>query len=62
MVTLATPFQGSLEAVLKVATGTADLGADDPHGNTWGRRLPGVEEWTPPLPLREKDGPGDQAP
>ena len=36
------------------------LGADDPHGNTWGRRLPGVEEWQPPLPLREKGGPGDQ--
>ena len=32
------------------------LDADDPHGNTWGRRLPGVEEWTPPLPLREKTG------
>ena len=38
VVTLATPFQGSLEAVLKLATGTADLGDDSgnaqraPHG------------------------------
>lgn len=31
------------------------LGASDPHGNTWGRRLPGVEEWRPPLELREKE-------
>ena len=30
------------------------LGAGDPYGNTWGRRLPGVEEWRPPLELREK--------
>ena len=35
-------------------------GADDRHGNTWGRRLPGVEEWRPPLPLREKRSPGDR--
>jgi len=34
------------------------LGAGDPHGNTWGRRLPGVAEWNPPLPLREKRAPG----
>ena len=27
----------------------------DPYGSTWGRRLPGVEVWNPPLePLREK--------
>jgi len=27
----------------------------DPYGSTWGRRLPGVETWGPPLvPLREK--------
>ena len=32
------------------------LGREDPYGNTWGWRLPGVEEWNPPLePLREKD-------
>lgn len=37
------------------------LGADDPHGNTWGRRRPGVEEWTPPLPLREKGRAGGPA-
>ncbi|MCY4399367.1 MAG: alpha/beta hydrolase [Gemmatimonadetes bacterium] len=30
------------------------LGASDPHGNTWGRRLPGVDEWKPPLDLRER--------
>ena len=30
------------------------LGRDDRYGNTWGRRLPGVEEWRPPLALREK--------
>lgn len=29
------------------------LGKDDPYGNTWGRRFPGVAvgEWDPPLPL-----------
>ena len=37
VVTLATPFQGSLEAVLKVATGTADLGDDS--GNARERRM-----------------------
>lgn len=26
----------------------------DPYGNTWGRRLPGVGEWNPPLRLTEK--------
>ena len=32
------------------------LGKGDGYGNTWGRRLPGVEQWNPPLaPLREKD-------
>ena len=31
------------------------LAKDDRYGSTWGRRLPGVEEWDPPLaPLREK--------
>ena len=32
------------------------LGKDDPYGNTWGRRFPGVAEgeWRPPLTLREK--------
>ncbi len=32
------------------------LGKDDPYGNTWGRRFPGVAEgeWRPPLALREK--------
>ncbi len=29
----------------------------DPYGNTWGRRLPGVAEWNPPLELAEKGGP-----
>jgi pimeloyl-ACP methyl ester carboxylesterase len=28
--TLATPFQGSFEAVIKITTGTADLGVDEP--------------------------------
>ncbi len=37
VVTLATPFQGSLEAVLKLTTGTADLG-DEP-GNARERRM-----------------------
>ena len=35
--TLATPFQGSLEAVLKLATGTADLGDDS--GSARERRM-----------------------
>jgi hypothetical protein len=26
----------------------------DRHGNTWGRRVPGVATWTPPLELTEK--------
>ncbi len=31
------------------------LDKDDSYGNTWGRRLPGVAEWNPPLrPLAEK--------
>lgn len=30
------------------------LGRDDSYGNTWGRRLPGVPEWNPPLELTEK--------
>ena len=29
-------------------------GAADNHGNTWGRRAPGVAKWAPPLPLTEK--------
>jgi pimeloyl-ACP methyl ester carboxylesterase len=29
-------------------------GAPDTHGNTWGRRAPGVAVWQPPLPLTEK--------
>ena len=29
-------------------------GAADDHGNTWGRRAPGVAEWQPPLALTEK--------
>lgn len=28
----------------------------DRYGNTWGRRLPGVAQWRPPLRLREKVG------
>ena len=32
------------------------LESEDSYGNTWGRRLPGVERWDPPLPsLWEKD-------
>ena len=30
------------------------LGKADPYGNTWGRRVPGVSAWEPPLELREK--------
>lgn len=30
------------------------LDRSDPYGNTWGRRLPGVGEWNPPLELAEK--------
>ncbi len=32
------------------------LGKDDPYGNTWGRRFPGIAvgEWEPPLPLAAK--------
>jgi pimeloyl-ACP methyl ester carboxylesterase len=29
-------------------------GAKDRYGNTWGRRVPGVSAWQPPLDLREK--------
>ncbi len=28
---------------------------EDTRGNTWGRRAPGVENWNPPLPLKEKE-------
>ena len=33
-------------------------GAEDPRGNTWGRRAPGVsgDEWDPPLDLKDKSG------
>ncbi len=30
------------------------LGTGDRYGNTWGRRVPGVERWEPPLVLHEK--------
>ena len=30
------------------------IGMDDTYGSTWGRRMPGVKEWNPPLKLREK--------
>ena len=30
------------------------LDRGDSYGNTWGRRLPGVPEWNPPLKLTEK--------
>ncbi|GEM_PF-293332 len=30
------------------------LDRGDPYGNTWGRRLPGVGDWNPPLELAEK--------
>ena len=33
------------------------LGRPDHYCNTWGRRLPGVKKWKPPLCLREKDKP-----
>jgi len=29
-------------------------GTPDTYGNTWGRRIPGVSRWKPPLRLREK--------
>lgn len=29
-------------------------GRKDRHNNTWGRRLPGVSNWQPPLELHEK--------
>ena len=29
-------------------------GQPDLHENTWGRRVPGVRDWQPPLPLQEK--------
>ena len=32
-------------------------GKRDRYGNTWGRRLPGVVHWDPPLNLDEKDKP-----
>ncbi len=28
-------------------------GADNPYQNTWGRRIPGVSDWCPPLALQE---------
>ena len=31
------------------------LGSGDRYRNTWGRRVPGVTEWQPPLDLREKE-------
>lgn len=31
------------------------LDRGDPYRSTWGRRLPGVDEWKPPLDLRDKD-------
>jgi len=30
-------------------------GADDPHGNTWGRAVPGIAEWNPPLKLKRRN-------
>ena len=30
------------------------LGKDDSYGNTWGRPLPGVTDWEPPLELARK--------
>ena len=30
------------------------LKKEDTYGNTWGRRLPGVAEWNPPLDLEER--------
>lgn len=33
------------------------LGTDDHHRNTWGRRVPGVSNWSPPLSLRDKQKP-----
>jgi pimeloyl-ACP methyl ester carboxylesterase len=35
--------------VVRHITGVADT-----HGNTWGRRAPGVVNWQPPIPLTEK--------
>lgn len=32
-------------------------GASDEYESTWGRRLPGVETWDPPLKLQERGGP-----
>ena len=34
------------------------LEKDDPYENTWGRPLPGVTEWDPPLALRHKGAGG----
>ncbi len=31
-------------------------GREDKHGNTWGRRAPGVRKWEPPMKLGEKKG------
>jgi pimeloyl-ACP methyl ester carboxylesterase len=30
-------------------------GRPDVHGNTWGRRVPGVQTWKPPIKLRERE-------
>jgi hypothetical protein len=29
-------------------------GRVDSRGNTWGRPVPGVKRWQPPMPLRRK--------
>jgi pimeloyl-ACP methyl ester carboxylesterase len=30
-------------------------GRSDPRGNTWGRRVPGVKRWIPPMEMRERE-------
>ncbi|MXX86184.1 MAG: alpha/beta hydrolase [Acidobacteria bacterium] len=49
-------FHGLLPTMNMVHRLTARflLGRADRYGNTWGRRLPGVAQWRPPLTLREK--------
>lgn len=32
-------------------------GREDKHGNTWGRRAPGVRNWEPPMELEEEKKP-----
>lgn len=39
--------------VVRFLTGRADR-----HGNTWGRRAPGVEIWNPPIPDLKEEGDG----